>query len=1182
MEQKQQQERGEQRRQGQQQQQQVQLHQQQQVQLKQQLLGTEETTGNCHVPVTLSGRPRLADCAAPIAASSYDCALDAGANSLCSGTLLFWAEAAAAVTAPSEPLSCTQEAARGPNESGGTRQSATPTCRVNVKTGSALSFHTVLQQHLLQRQQRHTGASSSPLLRHVLLAAEESAAFFSPVRLPLLLCLCSRSIPTAQQEQQRPTQKPLSCEVLSSGDSLYGSVSALTATTEEGKATKTTRLAAPAGAIIPEGCLLLSFLWVLASWFSRLADPLPVSAAAAAADLGLCCTTSARAAALAATDPSAAAAVTALAGGFPALQERAKAVSSTAVAAAASLRGGICDRLAALRALAYWCCCCTLAKQEGMQNVQRNRMRQQQRQPLALHAAPPRISSSEMKRENSGTSSSLALLRQLQQECRESFAQLLLQQQDAQQQLAERQGIEMECACALREKQEQALKAAIAARCLPVQDSTDSKNSTAAAVASSALEACERDLQELVQQHLSECELLGRHWIHEQQLMRKQQLRMFKNVAADLYVLQHGSAAVYGAACQELVLPPLPSADETERWAFNWKQRQKEQGRQEQPMQEQQQPPSRRQVGVTARQLFRRHGGSPSQEGGSLLDASSSSDSVSAAAGEATAAKEERLGSYGAAAAHAGSAAAAAAATSAFMGTPGAAGQNKLQQQEQQNKQPVITACTENSSSQSGGAQRQQTAQQKQQQQKQKQHVLQSSSTGFTANAAHSQRHRQHQRQLAVAAAAHQGPVFDMPRLLQGIAAGAMQPQQRRTSGVPQQHQQPWQLGGVQEHAEVRLTFGAQQRRTLWLHVCTGLTADFFPSSAASPPEQQNQQQGGLTVSCAAKWLSWLGQGATAFPEEQLADWPGGSSSYCYKDARHMRGSTLSCFVGSSGRPSCGELLTGQEPEGPSEDLFAALKSGPRASLSGAILPTGAAMQESCACIKAGNDTSDLLLPSLEEQQRLLRAAMHAVRRSSNCLGSKQRLLLQQGEVFVSRHAARLRPQVCFHLAVASAGLSHEASQPSSPLAAAQSAEAPVEHDGNKRRNSAGDDLDSLCAPVCEGLRQILRLCEKHAVGALLLPALLLETEASASCLPFAVLQRRMLAVLRCVVAELRAISLSPASNGYSSSDAAVGRLRHLVLLLPPIQQQQQEGSGQMNLLVQAAVNFLRNSACCC
>ncbi|CDI75127.1 hypothetical protein, conserved [Eimeria praecox] len=1101
MEEKVQQEQGEQR----------QLGQQQLGQLQQQLQSLGELQGSCSVPAQLSESSRSDACAAPTDGSSSECTTDTTSHSLRSGTLLFWAASgtATATTAVSEPLSCQQEGLGERSEEGGTCYNAAPTCRITVGSGSALGFRAVLQQHFLQRQQRRIGANTSTLMRHILLAEEERAAFFSPDRLPLLLCLCSSSISPVQQ-QQRPALNVLRQKLPPSGDT--SGASASMAIIEGEPVAKPTRVAAAMGAKVPDGCLLLSVLWAAASWFSRLTDPLPVSAAAAAADLGLCSTTSARARALVAADLSAAAAAAALVGGIPALQQCARAPASSAVAAATFLRGGICVRLAALRALAYWCCCCTLAKQEATQNVQRNRMRQQQRQQLPLHAGPRNNSSDTKQQSSSSSSSSIALLSQLQQACRESFAQLLVQQQDAQQQLAERQGIEMESACALREKQEQALKAAIDARCLSDQDSGDAKDPAAVAVAAAALEACERDLQELVQQHLSECELLERHWIHEQQLLREQQLQMFKNVAADLYLLQHGSNAAYGAACQELVLPPLPSADETERWAFSWKQQQQEQRQQEQLLQGQQQQAAWRQVGVAARQLFRRRSGCPSQEGDSLYDASNCSHYISATAGSAAAAKEERLRSSGSAATPSGSAAASAAAISALMGAS-AAVQNNLHQQQQQNQQAAFTACKEDNSAQSGSTRLQQTVQQKQQPQQQKHHAPPGSAS---ASAAHSQLRMQHQRQLAVAAAVHQGPVFDMPRLLQGIAAGAKQPQQRCASRLPQQHQ-PRQLGGVQEHAEVRLMFGAQQRRALWLHVCTGLTAEFFPSNAPASAEQQNQQQqGGMNVSCAGKWLSLLGQGATAFAEEPLADWPGGLSSYCYKDVRHMRGNNnLSCLIGSSGRLSCGEPLSWPEHDGPSEDLFAALKSGPRASLSGAVLPTGGAMQESFACIKAGNETPDLLLPSLEEQRRLLRTAIHAVRCNTDCLCSKQRLLLQQGEVFVSRHAARLRPQICFHIAVASTGLSHEGSQSSSPSAAAQSAEALEENDNNKRKSSAGDDLDSLCAPVCEGLRQILRLCEKHAVGALLLPALLLETEASASCLPFALLQRRMLAVLR-------------------------------------------------------------------
>ncbi|CDJ53899.1 hypothetical protein EBH_0009010 [Eimeria brunetti] len=544
----------------------------------------------------------------------------------------------------------------------------------------------------------------------------------------------------------------------------------------------------------------------------------------------------------------------------------------------------------------------------------------------------------------------MALLRQPQQECRAPFAQQPLQQQDAQQHLAERHGIEMEAACTIGEEQEQALKAAIAAR-----------------------------------------------------------------------------------SCQELVLPPLPSADETERWAFNRKQQQQEQQRQGQLLQDQQQRPTWRQMGVAARQLFRRRGGSTNQEEDSCYDARSCADGTSAAGSAATAEKEEHTRSSGAGAPHSGSTAVAAAAIGALMNAAAAAGQDN-QQQQQQSQQAAFTSCKVDNSARNGPAYLQRGIQQKQQQQQQKQHVLQGSYTDFAASTPHSQYHKQHQRQLAVAAAAHQGTVFDMPRLLRGIAAGAVQQQKCGTSGVSQQHQQPRLLGGVQKHAEVRLLFGAQQRRTLWLHGCTGHTADFFPCTA-SPEPQNQQQQGTGAISCAGKWLSMLGHGDTAFSEEPLAGWPGGSLSYCHKDVRHMRGSTPSWRVGSSGR-LYGEPLSWPEADDPADDMFAALKSGPGASLSGAVLPTGAALQESFACIKAGNYPPDLLLPSLEEE-------------------------------------------------------------------------------------------------------------------------------------------RRMLAVLRCVVTALRAIALSPVSSSCCSSDASVGRLKHLALLLPPIQKQQQEGSGQMNLSIRQACTVL-------
>ncbi|OEH74364.1 hypothetical protein cyc_00829 [Cyclospora cayetanensis] len=665
--------------------------------------------------------------------------------------------------------------------------------------------------------------------------------------------------------------------------------------------------------------------------------------------------TSSRAAALAAAEGLCASPAASASRTPSAVQHNVHPAESSASLAApatatACLPRGVCPRLAALRALAYWCCCCTLAQQKATNELQRRRQRQQS----------------------------------------------LFQP----------------------EKQEQLLHAAAAVSCsfdrgMSFQATELSRGTattaatTATAAATVALEACEKDLEALVLQHVSECDLLEKHWKHEQKQLVQQQLRMFKDVATDLYLLQHGAdAAASGAACQKLVLPPLPSAGETDN---------------SEP------------TGDPAQHFPRDGRDSPRVKG--TVFAAYAPDAV-AAEGETASPRP-----------------------------------------------PAAAARTQ---------------------------------------------------------------AVELVDPLRGVSNSAEQ---------------------------------------------NGLVADFFPPTASGSEHLQVEE--GRGVLSAGEWLSLTGRGESGgCCEGPSEDWPGGSSSYCYVDVRSMRGSSNPFSFGGCGCLGRSEPVQGKGRgvDVPCDDLFAALQSGSQSTLSGAVLPTGVYLQESCACIRSGNEAPDLLLPSLEEQRRLLQVAVHSVRHqntdtATSSLSNNQRVVLKPGEVFVSRHSAGSRPQVCFHLAVAFPGQRHDGSQPCNADTAAGDANTTVlgTHSGSNNRGK-GAELECLSAPVCEGLRQVLWLCEQHAVGAVLVPLLLLETEGLASCLPFALLQRRMLAVLRCLLTELKAVALSPGSSSCCSSEATANRLKHLVLLLPPIQphQQQQEGTVQMDLLVQAAVNFLRNSACCC
>ncbi|KAL8428890.1 hypothetical protein Efla_004525 [Eimeria flavescens] len=1049
-----------------------------------------------------------------------------------------------------------------------------------VQMGAPMRQYPPLLQHqqLEGQKQSLSCLSGATLMRQLLLGEEAETAYFSPSWLPLLLhifCQCgSKPSMAVFGKQQRQllcslTRKK-SAEGAAIGSHARGPTGAQAAAEERHPAlTDEAAAAAAARAATDSSRFVSQLLWAAASWRSRLTAQLPP--AAAAAELGLDSKAAAVAEGFLAADAEAPAAIAAaVAGGEAQLRWR---LHEESAAAAASLPLSICPHLAAMRALAYWCCCCALAEQQHILQQQPQQQQQQQQQ----HGLTQSDTDSTAAR-SSSTNSSTALLRQLQDTCRESFLLLLKRQQDAQQQLAERQGLEMEAACALREKQEQLLQAAAAPRCSSADGSDDLRNTAAA-----ALEASEKELEELVLQHVSECELLERHWKHEQQLLRQQQLRLFKDVAADLYLLQHCPAAAAGGfESRQLVLPPLPSADETDKLAFDWQQQQQQQP---QPfVQQQQQQLGRKQVGAAARHLFGKRDGELNRE-------ASFEEVAAAAAGVAPAADRLHVsGSFK---------------KPASLTDPLSAASQRQQQQQQRvsggSTRATISGAAFFRLPSEAAASLEGRRQQQEQQQQQK---LQKSSSAdlSVATLAQRQLRRQQLRQAATAVAtppaaaaaavdSGQGPVFDMLNLLKGVAADT-----RAT-----QRQQPLlrQIGGMQEHAQIRLMFGSQQRRSVWLHVCTGLLSDFFspaptPAAGAAAAEQQQQHQqrhGGASLASAGQWLSLLARGdaqwSADFPERGRR----APSSYCYKDIRDLRGSPNLAFAAaaaaaaSSSRRQVEEAAAGRQAadgalpaasspshEAPFADLFAALRGAPQASLAGALLPTGAALQESCMRVRAASEVPDLLLPSVEEQRRLLHATIQTAsqREAKTSSGSsssssdsssnsnRHRLLLHPGELFVSRHASGPAAQVCFHLVVAAHvdRSVEKAAEGGGPLQAANSQKAELVYGESSRSGSLGDSA-ILSAAVCAGLRQVLRLCERHAVGALLLPLLLLETEAPSSCLPFAYLQRRVLAVLRCLVAELRATALSPA-GGSLCPDAAASRLKHLVLLLPPMQTQQQ------------------------
>ncbi|KAL8270904.1 hypothetical protein Esti_005198 [Eimeria stiedai] len=1149
------------------------------------------------------------------------------------GKLLIWSGAAgasSALTAPGLPGGGSA-AQQTPEASKGAHGGSSPQNAIVVDVGTLLrQQHPPLQLHLrprdLQKQSRPYIAGAA-LLRHLLLAQEAEAEFFSPSQLPLLLhliCHCDGSNPISKLH--RPQQKQLPAKrrgVSGGGHTSCEGGSKDAAAAQAAAAAAATGAATAAGAYPPAvskaNCsshFVLALLWAAASWRSRLTEPLPLAAAAAAAALGLRSKAAALAQSMLAADAASAAAAVALAGGVAGVQ---RPLQLQPAVAAACLPANVCPRLAAIRAVAYWCCCCTLAQQQYAGQQQRRQQSWQQRQQRSQQLLQREVAASgtgmtSVRSSGGASNNSATLLRQLQGTCKESFLLLLRRQQEAQQQLAERQGIEMEAACALREKQQHLLQAAAAPRCTSVESSEGLTPDTAliaapaaaaaaaadaAGVVAAALEASEKELEELVLQHVSECELLERHWTHEQQLLRQQQLRLFKDVAADLYLLQHCPAvAAGGSGFQQLVLPPLPSADETDKWAFNWQQKQQQQ---QQPQQDLMQEHEQQQLSGRQRATGQ-HVSGTREEGRATRRGLSSA--MAAAAFESAERRRQSncLQEEPASSAH-----------------PLAAARRTLQRQQQQQPQcgggggHAETAASEAGSLKAYPGVKFAMEEWQQQQQQRQQYLLQSDSLNDVAASGGGKRQQRRQEPRHVAAKAadccgsKQGPVFDMTGLLHGIAETRTTQQQQQRQQQQQQQQQLRRIGGIQEHAQVRLMFGSQQRRAVWLHICTGLLSDFFPSaptlapagaSAATPAAQQQQQQqhGGANLASAGQWLSVLARGAServdGVPEGPL----GAPKSYCYKDVRDLRGSPCPAFAAAAAAPAAGakthfeEAGIGKPLNGASAlaaqqhttenastpDLFAALTGeGFSGALAGALLPTGAALQESCACIRAATEVPDLLLPSLEEQRHLLRATVRTARQtggsnsssnSNSSAGSKSssqhNLPLQPGDLFVSRHATGTAAQVCFHLVVAAhASLNAEKAADGSPARTANSQSAqPLRHSSS--RSSNVDESAALSPSVCRGLRQTLRLCDKHGVRALLLPLLLLESEASASCLPFVHLQRRVLAVLRCLVAELRAIALSP-ENGSLCPDASASRLKNLVLLLPPMQMQQQQRSSE-------------------
>ncbi|PHJ21911.1 hypothetical protein CSUI_004240 [Cystoisospora suis] len=137
------------------------------------------------------------------------------------------------------------------------------------------------------------------------------------------------------------------------------------------------------------------------------------------------------------------------------------------------------------------------------------------------------------------------------------------------------------------------------------------------------------------------------------------------------------------------------------------------------------------------------------------------------------------------------------------------------------------------------------------------------------------------------------------------------------------------------------------------------------------------------------------------------------------------------------------------------------------------------------------------------------------------------------------------------------------------------------------------EDEASLSPALQRGIKEILSLSSAGGVRTLVLPLLLMEGGAGDCSLPYALLQRRVFNVLRCVMNELKSIC--------SSSSRSI-QLRQLVLVLP--QQPHSESAKQglrggmeaegehgewraederwMEAILKSTINFIRNCTHCC
>ncbi|PFH38712.1 hypothetical protein BESB_010540 [Besnoitia besnoiti] len=136
-----------------------------------------------------------------------------------------------------------------------------------------------------------------------------------------------------------------------------------------------------------------------------------------------------------------------------------------------------------------------------------------------------------------------------------------------------------------------------------------------------------------------------------------------------------------------------------------------------------------------------------------------------------------------------------------------------------------------------------------------------------------------------------------------------------------------------------------------------------------------------------------------------------------------------------------------------------------------------------------------------------------------------------------------------------------------------------------------------LPSELQRGLKEVLSVASTGGIRTLTMPLLLTDGGAADCSLPFALLQRRVFQVLRCLINELRCIA---------SSSERSPQLRQIVLVLPQQQSQRHEagkgaakGGGEvsagdvdgerktqderwMNGILQSTINFIRHSTHCC